>query len=37
MQKGVGEEVVALDTVLSLREFLSWLSFFCVYKIADLL
>ena len=32
-----GGNLVALDTVLSLREFVSRLSFYCVHKIADLL
>ena len=31
------KSLVALDTVLSLREFVSRLSFYCVHKIADLL
>lgn len=33
----LGGNLVALDTVLSLREFVSRLSFYCVHKIADLL
>ena len=33
----LGGNPVALDTVLSLREFASRLSFYCVHKIADLL
>ena len=33
----LGGNLVALDTVLSLREFASRLSFYCVHKIADLL
>ena len=31
------KSLVSLDTVLSLREFVSRLSFYCVHKIADLL
>lgn len=33
----LGGNLVTLDTVLSLREFASRLSFYCVHKIADLL